>query len=174
MKLFSYCVAILLLVGASAQVFGQGATAGKEHEWLKENEGEWDLKMEVGGAQAPVGTCTYKMTMGGLWLVCDVQMDMEGTKFTGHGIDGYDPAKKKYIAIWTDSMSAAPIICEGDLSADKKTLTMTGKGPSPTGEIAEIKMVTEYKDKDHHTFKMWMGDTKGEPMMTLLYTRKKK
>jgi hypothetical protein len=54
-----------------------------------------------------------------------------------------------------------------------KTITMTGKGPSPEGKTVEYKMSTEYKDRDTHFFKMWMGDTQGAPMMSATYKRAK-
>lgn len=174
MKLLSLFAATLLFVGGAAASFGQAPiTPGKEHEWLKQIEGDWEIKMEAGGASASVGTSKYKMGLGGLWLVSDVAMDMQGMKFEGHGLDSYDAAKKKYVAIWTDSMSASPLVLEGDLSADQKVLTMTGKGPGMDGKPTDYKTVTEYKDKNTHTFKMWSGNLTGEPMMTLTYTRKK-
>lgn len=174
MKMLISFVAACALLVCCAPLFGQGTAPGPEHEWLKEQEGEWEFKM-VGGGQEMVGSVTYKMGLGGLWLVSDLEVDMGGGfKFVGHGLDTYDPTKKKFVNIWVDSMMAAPIVSEGELSADKKTLTMLGKGPGQDGKTVEYKMVTEYKDKDTHIFKMWSGDLSGDPMMTATYTRKKK
>lgn len=167
------CVALLLASFAASAVFAQEPPKpAKEHEFLKQSEGDWAIHM--GDASSPAtGTAKYKMTLGGLWLMSDVEMDMEGMKFTGHGMDSYDPAKKKYVGIWTDSMMTAPIVMEGEMSADMKTLTCSGKGPGQDGKPTEYKMVTEYKDKNTHVFKMWSGTLTGEPMMTLTYVRKK-
>jgi hypothetical protein len=168
------CFAALLALGFVSSAIGQEPPKpSKEHEFLKQSEGEWALHM--GDASSPaVGTSKYKMAMGGLWLISDVEMKMEGMDFTGHGLDSYDPAKKKFVGVWTDSMMTAPIIFEGELSADMKTLTCSGKGPGSDGKPTEYKMVTEYKDKDMHVFKMWQGTLTGDPMMTLTYVRKKK
>ncbi len=70
-------------------------------------------------------------------------------------------------------MSSSPVTLEGDRSKDGKTLTMTGKGPGMDGNVTDFKTVTEVVSKDKHVFKMWMGDTQGDPVMTIIYTRKK-
>jgi hypothetical protein len=142
---------------------------GKEHEFLKELVGDWDVTFDVN----MTGKSVYKMAHNDLWLESHVEMDMPQGKFTGQGLDSYDPIKKKFVAIWVDSMSTSPIILEGDMDAATKTLTMKGKGPDPEGKIVDYKMSTEYKDKNTHIFKMWMGTTTGEPMMNATYKRKK-
>jgi Protein of unknown function (DUF1579) len=161
-----FCV---LLFSASQSIAQEPIKPGKEHAFLKEAVGEWDVTFD-GNMK---GTSSYKMVHNDLWLESKVAMDMPQGKFTGQGLDSYDPVKKKYVAIWVDSMSASPIVMEGDMDAATKTLTLTGKGPDPTGKLVEYKMSTEYKDKDNHIFKMWMGDLKGDPMMTAVYKRKK-
>ena len=144
-------------------------TPGKEHEFLKELVGEWDVVFD-GNMK---GKSAYAMRHNGLWLESKVEMEMPQGKFTGTGLDSYDPAKKKYVAIWVDSMSASPVVMEGDMDTKTKTITMLGKGPGPDGKTVEIKMSTEYKDKDTHFFKMWMGNIQGDPMMSAVYKRKK-
>ncbi|MEQ1828839.1 MAG: DUF1579 family protein, partial [Pirellula sp.] len=154
----------VLLFGAVVLMLGQAVSQdpvkpGKEHEFFKELEGDWDFSAD-GGIQ---GKSTYKMVHGGLWLESKIEMMMPSGKFTGQGLDGYDPVKKKYVAIWVDSMSAAPVVLEGDMDSATKTITMLGKGPNETGQIVDYKMVTHYKDKDTHHFKMWMGKLTGDP-----------
>ena len=173
MRVLTICASALLMLGSVSFSFGQVTEPSKEHEFLKQSEGEWEIKMETAGASASLGVAKYKMSMGGLWLSSDVEMDMQGTKFSGHGLDSYDAAKKKYVSVWVDSMSTAPIVTEGELSADMKTLTMSGKGPGQDGKMTDYKMITEYKDKNTHIFKMWSGTLTGDPMMTLTYSRKK-
>ncbi len=52
--------------------------------------------------------------------------------FHGQGQTGYDPAKKKYIGTWVDSMSPTIMMMEGDFDPRTKTLTMYSKGTGPT------------------------------------------
>jgi hypothetical protein len=138
---------------------------------LAETEGEWDVTIDMEGAPMK-GLCKYKMEHGGLWLTSTLEMDMGGVKFTGTGYDSYDPAKKKYVGIWIDSMSASPMTLEGELSKDGKKLTMLGKGPDQSGKTVDVKTETEYVSKDKHVFKLWMGDLKGAETMKATYSRK--
>lgn len=165
-RLFTlFCV---LALSASHLCAQEPPTPGKEHEFLKETVGEWDLDFD--GIK---GKSTYAMVHNNLWLESKVEMDMPQGKFTGQGLDSYDPVKKKYVAIWVDSMSTSPIVMEGDMDSKTKTITLLGKGPGPDGKTVDYKMSTEYKDKDTHFFKMWIGDTQGAPMMNATYKRKK-
>ena len=149
------------------------AKPGPEHAKLKEVEGEWDCVMEMAGQKSKC-TATYKSICGGMWIQSDFQGDLGGTKFQGHGLDGYDATKKKYTGIWVDSMSTAPMLMEGDYDEAKKTLTMTGESTNPQGKKEKFKAVTEHKDKDHMTFKMYMLDGDQENLaFTIEYTRKK-
>lgn len=166
-------LAALLLIASPSASLGQLLMPTPEHEWLKESVGEWDFKMSAGGAEF-AGVVTRKLGIGGLWVVNDLDLDFGGAKFAGHGLDTYDPVKKKFVGYWFDSNSATPIASEGELSADKKTLTLRGKGPNESGDLVDYKMVTEYKDKDNHIFKMWRGDLEGDPVMVATYVRKKK
>jgi hypothetical protein len=144
---------------------------GPEHEVLKKLEGNWDLTMNAGGMESK-GTVTYKMELGGLWLVGSLESDFAGTKFQGKGLDTYDPAKKKYVSVWADSMSATPMLMEGTYDKEKKTLTMTGDGPGMDGKPTKWKSVSEMTDDNTINFRMYMGDGK-EPAFTITYKRKK-
>jgi hypothetical protein len=115
------------------------------------------------------------MECGGLWLVTSFEGDIGGTKFQGKGLDSYDAAKKKYVAVWVDSMTTSPMILEGTYDEKTKTMTMTGEGKMPDGTLAKHRLVTKYSDKDHHSFEIFMTlpDGKETSMMTIEYTRKK-
>src|SRR6516162_7514002 len=125
-----------LAVLAVVAVLGSGATApaqefakpGPEHKLLSSRAGNWDITMKAGGQEFK-GTVTYKMELGGLWLVGSMESDLGGQKFSGKSLDTYNAEKKKYVGIWCDSMSATPMIMEGSYNAEKKTLTMIGEGP---------------------------------------------
>lgn len=167
--------AVAFLTGAMlfcASSLSAQTQPGPEHAFLAELEGTWEVKSSTPGGDM-TGTATYKMKHGGLWLVSEMDAKMPEGPFTGQGLDTYDTSKKKYVSIWVDSMSSSPVTLEGDRSKDGKTLTMTGKGPGMDGNVTDFKTVTEVVSKDKHVFKMWMGDTQGDPVMTIHYTRKK-
>ena len=144
---------------------------GPEHEVLKKMEGTWDAIMKFGGMESK-GTVTYKMGLGGMWLVGDLESDLFGTKFHGKGMDSYDAASKKYVSYWFDSMGSRPVAMEGTYDKDKKTLTMTGEGPGMDGKPTKYKSTSEMPDDDTTNFTMWIGDAK-EPAFTIVYKRKK-
>ena len=171
MKLAAFGISLFLTIGSllSAQ---ESVKAGKEHAFLAEAEGEWSVSIASPDGDM-TGKCVYKMAHNGIWLTSQLEMKMGEGSFTGTGLDSYDPIKKKFVAIWVDSMSASPLMLEGDRSSDGKKITMTGKGPAPDGTSTSYKTETEYLSKDKHVFKMWMGTTTGEPMMVAKYERKK-
>ncbi len=168
-----FVLALSFFVCLSAATQSQEPTQpGKEHQFLAETVGEWSVTIASPGGDMS-GKCVYKMAHNGLWLTSQLDMKMPVGTFTGQGLDSYDPVKKKFIAIWVDSMSASPLVLEGDRSADGKKVTLTGKGPGPDGNSVSYKTETEYVSKDKHVFKMWMGSDSGEPMMVATYSRTK-
>ena len=84
-------------------------TPGPEHEMLKKDVGTWDATVEMfmaPGAPPAVSKGTETVTMlGGFWQVGEFKSEMIGQPFEGQGITGYDPAKKKFVGTWVDTMS---------------------------------------------------------------------
>jgi hypothetical protein len=156
---------------SSAQDFPK---PGKEHAKLKQYQGTWDAEFQMMGAEKTKAKATYKSICDGMWIASDFEGEVAGTKFTGHGLDGYDLQRKKYIGIWVDSVGSAPMTVEGDYN-DKGVLVMTGSSPGPDGKPEKVKNTTEWKDKDHFTFKMFMVSAEGDEQLafTIEYTRKK-
>ena len=172
-SLFVVALSFLALTVAPDSVLAQAPpTPGPEHEILKKFEGNWTVKGKI-GEEETTGTMTYKMELGGLWLASRYEGSMFGQKFEGRGMDTYDANSQKYVSVWVDSMTSRPMLVEGAYDKQKKTLTMKGQPPSPSDK--PFKMVTQFKDDDHHTFTMYVVNDDGteEKMMTLEYIRKK-
>jgi hypothetical protein len=168
-------LSLFCLVAVSTQAFAQEFQPGAEHKKLADLEGTWNLKIKSDGGDS-TGKSVFKLECGGLWLTSDFQSDFGGVKFQGKGLDGYDPAKKKYVSVWVDSLSPAPMVFEGDYDKEGKTLTMTCSAPLPgSNQPAQWRSVTKIVDKDKHTFEMYLKP-EGAPeqkMMTVEYTRAK-
>lgn len=147
---------------------------GPEHQKIKELEGTWDAVMEFGG-QKSKATAIYKSICGGMWMQSDFEGDFGGIKFQGHGLDGYNLHKKKYVGVWVDSMETAPLNFEGDYDPKSKLLVMTGESVGRDGKPQKFKNTTEMKDKDHFTFKMYMVQPDGKEVLafSIDYTRRK-
>jgi hypothetical protein len=168
----------LVVCAAGALVGTAGAQElpkpGPEHARLKRAEGIWEATVKFADGESK-GTMTYKMDLGGLWLVSEFEGEFGGMKFRGRGLDTYDPAKKKYINIWADSMSTSPMIMEGTADKDGKVVTYLGEGPGADGKPRKFKSVIENKDDDTMVFTMSSPDKDGKDqvMMTITYKRKK-
>jgi hypothetical protein len=173
MKTFGKFLAVVasaaLATPAPAQ--DQPPRPGPEHEVLKKHEGTWDFVMKFGGMEAK-GTQTARMELGGLWLVTNMETELFGQKFSGKGLDTYDPASKLYASIWVDSMGTKPVMLEGSYDKATKTMTMTGTGPGMDGKETKYKSVSVMPDDDTINFTMYIGDTT-EPTFTVIYKRKK-
>ena len=96
---------------------------GPEHDHLKTMVGYWDAVMEMGG-QKSKAKATYKTICSGMWIASDFESELDGVPYQGHGMDGYDQLKKKYVGYWFDSMTSAHMAFEGNFDADHKVLTM--------------------------------------------------
>jgi hypothetical protein len=176
-RIFTFPALLLFTVAvAQAQEQPPAPKPGPEHAELKKVEGTWDVSMKMAESPEPMkGVATYKMECDGMWLVSDFKMDQPGFKFQGKGLDGYDPAKKKYIGIWVDSWSTAPLMLEGTHNAATKTTTMTGEGPGMDGKPQKYKTVTKHTDDNHMNFQMFMvgADGKEAQAFSIDYTRRK-
>lgn len=169
MTRFAAVAAVLAAAGVAG---GQPPSAATpQHEVLKAWVGTWDATVKAGPVENKA-TAVYKMELGGLWQTGTFEGDYGGTKFSGRALNGYDPARKKYVGVWVDSMNTAPMVMEGDYDARTKTLTMTATHPGPDGKPARFKSVSTFPDPDTIDFGMYLNDAK-EPGFTIRYTRKK-
>ena len=181
-------LAFLGLVGGPALRAQEDAkpvrpTPTKQHELLKQFEGEWDTisrfqhvegKGEVKEMKDVPGTESANVMMGDLWLAFVYHSTMKDVPFVGHGLIGYDPAKWKFTGIWVDSFSPYTTSFEGtaDPAGKKFTLQSTGTDPRSNKPFKGM-MVCEIKDRDHRTTKFFRIDESGTErlMGEIQYTR---
>ncbi len=170
----SMLLASLLGVCTLASTFAQDS-AVPQHKKLKDLEGTWSFVLKSEGAPDSKGTSVYKMECGDMWLVSEMNTEFAGTKFQGRGMDGYDIKKKKYVSVWVDSMTSAPMFFEGDFDSKGEKLEMTSKSPGPNGTAGTWRSVTKVVDANKHTFEMYFKPDGGQEtqLMTVTYTRQK-
>ncbi len=172
-----FALALLITTGALTSVgTAQGfAEPTAEHQMLAELAGDWAVEIKSPDGSTSKGTATYSVECNGMWICSDFKADMGGAPFAGRGMDGYDVAKKKFVAIWVDSMGSAPMMFHGDYDAKTKKMTMVADAPGMDGQPAKWRSVTTFKDKDHHSFEMYVGSTSGDEVQVMMaeYTRKK-
>jgi hypothetical protein len=168
-KSATWAVVILLLAG-SAPAWGQPKPTPpqKEHEWLKQLEGEWVTEMEavMGPGQAPLkftGSDVVR-SLGGFWTIGEMKSEIQGTPVTGIMTIGYDPKTKKYIGSWVCSVDGHLWKYEGAVDASGRVLTLNTEGPSmpASDKMARMKDVIEIKSKDHKVLTSYMQGDDGK------------
>jgi len=178
----------LVLLGALSLAFALGGAAGAaaqmpampapgpEHAQLAKDVGTWDASIEMfmaPGAAPMVSKGTETVTMlGGFWQLSEFKSEMMGQPFEGRGATGFDPAKKKYVGTWVDTMTPGYYTVEGTYDAATKTMTAVMEGPDPSGAVAKTKQTTQWKDADTRVLTMFAPDGT-TPVMRMTYKRRK-
>lgn len=164
---------VLALWAAAGPLGAQEVKPGPEHAVLKEGEGTWEAAIVAQGSEWK-GTLTARVALNGLWLLEEFQGDFGGMPFEGRGSTTYDPAKKKYVNVWIDSMSASPMISEGSYDRATRTLTMTGSMKLPDGSDMKVTQTTVTRDANTRIFTLKGAGPDGAEfeMMKVTYTRK--
>jgi hypothetical protein len=154
-------------------------TAGPEHAVLKEDVGIWDASIEMMMPGAPAmppskGVETSVMGCNGLCLITDFKGELMGAPFQGHGVSTWDPAKKKYVGSWSDSMAPGLALTESTWDAAKKTMSGSMLAPDGSGGSAAMRSAVEYSE-GKRVFSMFTTgpDGKEMPTMRITYTRRK-
>jgi len=177
-------IAVLVVVAAvgggmaRAQDAPKMPAPQKEHEWLKQLEGEWECEGEgvVEPGKPPIkskGTESIR-SLGGFWTVAEMKAECMGVPVTGVMTIGYDAQKKKYVGTWVCSM--CDLLWKYEGAADGKVLTLDTEGPHhTTGKTVKMRDVIEMKDKDNKVMTSLMlgDDGKWVTFMTLTSKRKK-
>ncbi len=158
MKTATFTLSLLsLLVVSTLSVQGQDfqpPAPEKEHEWLQQFVGEWTThsKAEATPGQ-PAFECegTIKSrTIGGLWVINEMSVNLGGATMGGLQTIGYDPEKKKYVGTWVDSMSHFIWRYEGSVDDTGKILTLSAERPNfvVPGKLSNYQDVYEFKSAD--------------------------
>ena len=151
------------------EVMEMGTKPVPEHQWLQNLVGEWRVTSEMTmGPDQPAykseGTESVK-SVGGLWAFGEGQLAMPGgAAMTHYFALGYDVSFKEYRGCWLASMSSHLWQYVGELSADGKTMTLSGVGPSMTkdGETANYRDVIDILNENHWTLTSSSQDESGE------------
>jgi hypothetical protein len=150
----------------------------KEHEQLKSRVGTWDVTMKMmnmppGGPGDTKGTSVMK-TCGDFWVVEDFTAMFMGQPFSGHGVTGYDPDKKKWVATWIDSMTDHLTVMEGT-SEGNKIIYVYDASSESGGGMTKHRLVCDCKDNDHVALSFFEtgADGKEKQNMQIDYVRRK-
>lgn len=184
-------VAVMLCAGAWSAGLGaqeKGQEKGKmpqykpqkEHEWLRQFEGDWDIKGKFtppGQKETKEGTGTEssRVTLGDFWLMIEHKGQHEEMSYEGRGVIGYDPSKKKYCGSWIDNVSPYLMSLEGTADSSGKKFTFFCRGTDPrSGKEMEERMEFQFTDRDHRISRFYKKDDAGKESLCaeMHYTRK--
>jgi hypothetical protein len=154
---------------------------GPEHKVLRALAGKWkaEVQFRMGPKGEPMkseGTMARRLVLGGRFLRELYKSTSPEMPFTGMGMLGYDKGKKKYNAMWTDSMSTAIMVTYGTYDAAKKTFTFDMEMDDPVAKKkTKGRNLIRIIDKDHHVQEMYHQDDKGKEFkaMEIKYSRAK-
>jgi hypothetical protein len=158
------------------------------HKLLTDLDGNWTYTIKFWMNPDPnakpeesKGTAVRKSMMDGRYSTLDVtgKMEMPGPDgkkkemtFKGHGIDGYDNVKKKFVGSWVDNMGTGIMFSEGSYDPATKTFTYTSEFEAIPGMKQQIREVIKVTDNNHHTLE-WYENRGGQEVKTMEinYTR---
>ena len=164
------------------------AKLNENHKLLASLDGTWNytVKMWMNGdpsskPQTSKGTAVRKSIMGGRFVMMDVKGKMEmpsadgkmqSMEFKGHGMEGYDNVKKKFVGTWMDNMGTGIMMSEGTYDEASKTFTYTSEYEAMPGMKQQIREVVKLTDKNHMMLE-WYEMRGGQEVKTMEidYTR---
>jgi Protein of unknown function (DUF1579) len=163
------------------------AKPGENHKMLEEGVGSWTYGVKMwmspdAPAMESSGTSVGRSVFGGRYVITEhtgkMQMPgadgkMQDMEFKGMATEGYDNAKKKFIASWIDNMGTGIMYMEGTYDAGSKTLTYLGEYEMIPGTKTKVRETIKLTDKNHRTFEFY-EDRGGKEVKTMEinYTRK--
>ena len=124
---FALCVLSLALAACKsepkkpAMTMADWMTPGEAHQQLVKGVGYWEGTLTMFGEHAtpqPIHATETVEAVGPFWIQSRFTCDFMGQPYVGTGCVGYDPAKKKYVGTWIDSMSSYFSKMEGQKDAN--------------------------------------------------------
>ncbi len=158
------------------------------HKLLAETTGTWSYTVKMwmnpdpnAKPQESKGTGVRKMTLDGHYLTGDyigkmmmpgANGKMQSVTFHGMAVEGYDNAKKKFVASWIDNMGTGIENSEGTYDPATKSWTYTSEMEPMPGMKTQVREVIKMTDKNHMDLE-WYETTGGQEKKTMEinYTR---
>lgn len=145
-------------------------SADAGHSLLARQVGIWDArverrKKESGRIERSRAVETNRLCCGGLFLVTEFEGKVDRRPHQGHGILGYDPARKKYTLTWIDSLQSSFTHGEGDYDAALDTLTLRLEHPDGTGGVVRHRAILTWKGRDARRLTVYAAGPDGEEIV---------
>lgn len=163
------------------------AKPGEPHKRMQQLVGTWSyvskwwMSLDAPPNESS-GIMVSRSVMDGRYLISDhtSKMRMPGPdgklmemEFKGMAVEGYDNAKKKYVASWIDNMGTGIMNLEGTYDPATKALTYLAEYEAMPGMKMKIREVVTKIDDDHRKIEFF-EDRGGKEVKTMQidYSRK--
>jgi len=171
------------------QQMAEMSKINENHKLLSSLDGTWDSAVKFwmnpdpnAPPQESKATATRKTIMDGRYVMMDVSgtMQMPGedgkmkdVEFKGMGTEGYDNAKKKFVASWIDNMGTGIEFSEGKYDPATKTFTYTMEMEPVPGMKTHVREVLKLVDDTHMQLEWYetQGKGKEKKTMEIAYTK---
>jgi hypothetical protein len=156
---------------AMMEAWQKAGTPGPEHQRLAAGAGTWKATVRswMGSPEPTVSEAKVerKMILDGRVLTDHWQGNMMGMAFVGHGMTGYDNARKKYWSTWNDNMSTGVMVAWGAWDESAKAVVFEGEVSNPMagGAPMKVKSFVRVKEDGTETFEMWEPHGPGGEMV---------
>jgi hypothetical protein len=159
MHLLTLVIAATLTISHVAMASAQEAsldTPQPEHGLLERLAGEWEFERqsvpEEGSEPRTLGTGTISAEMlGDFFVVSRWSGSLYDTDYDAFQALGYDIEQKKYTGYWIDSFISFRWELSGTVDEESQELTLTTRGPAPTGGTASFRERYQFNSADSIT-----------------------
>ena len=166
---------------ATMAAYARYAEIGEPHRQFRQRAGTWDVTVRMwpapgAPAEESKGVSECSLIMGDRYVLEKLESTALGQPFSGLGLLGFDNIKKKYVAVWIDSMSTGIMTSEGTPAADGKSVEYIGDLPDPVANKYRQQRAVEYEDDaDHRRMEAFDVGPDGKLFrsMEMLYVRHK-
>jgi len=147
------------------------------HALVLRDVGAWTAQVEnrlpSGGPPSAKGTETRTVCCGGNFVISDFVGGSKKEPYAAHGILGFDPDRKKYLAARIDTADRTLDVREGDYDAAGDALTFLYDGPDGHGGTAHLREVRQWKGTDQRTLTVFVPGADGRDTagLTMAYRR---
>ncbi len=155
------------------------ATPAEGHTILNALVGSWSYIMKRWmSANAPgkesTGSSESAWIMDGRFVEEIVNGTSMGQPFIGNNIMGHNNGTGLYSSYWFDNMNTGSMFSEGSYDAHAKTISSSGKIFCPFRGETVYRSVLTIKNKNRHSYEMYMTEADGVEFlaMQINYTRK--
>ena len=165
--------ALLTTSAAYAQPPAADALLGPMARDLRNRVGHWcveaQLQLTPQARPVVIHAAVENRLVGGRWLVSE----MRGPGFEGVGLNGYDPATRRYTGYWADGTRGFTVPVEGDYDAAAHVFRTRSVERRADGGNVEVQSETRADGRDGEVTTFTAPDAQGRPYqrMVMRYRR---